>query len=594
MRDDDRGDVRERGEVVDDPLDVARVEVVGRLVEEQDVRLKQHGAHEGELHAPAAREAAHLLRERGGRHGAVVLGEADREQLLARHLRRDAQALEPLVVDDEVEHGHLGQLALHVRLHVHGAQLGRGREALDLLVGDGAHERGLARVVAPAEAVAVAALELELGLVEQHLVAVRERELAVAQLLRVVRLLLLLLDLHLLRARLQQARDHLVRVVEARVVEDRLERRDPVLGLQVLQVQHRERQLRRVRRHRVRQALDLARQPGEVLERRKHLGELDALPHGGLARGARELLVRLAAHVAALGVGDLLLGALERGQQHGHEGGHLVRVVDELGHVLDDARAVALGRGDRLVEAALEQRRHQRERRAEHLLHEDAAREGVHRLGHLLRLQDALDDLRHELLDVGVRVAREDGGDGGGRRRLDLRLGVPHQPGQHGHHLRQLAAHLRGRLLGEGREQLGAQQVDLPLAVALGQDRRQDRSDALRGERLDHRLGREVRLRRHWLHLVGRRRKDQGQVGHEERLGDGGAGLRHLAHGAERAGAVVGRSLPGVRQLSLELGHDSLHILGSHLLGHLGRGRLTVLRALSRCQLGKVNSRHSR
>ena len=58
---------------------------------------------------------------------------ADREELLARHLRRDAEALEPLVVDDEVEHGHLGQVALHVGLHVHGAQLGRGREALDLV-----------------------------------------------------------------------------------------------------------------------------------------------------------------------------------------------------------------------------------------------------------------------------------------------------------------------------------------------------------------------------------------------------------------------------------------------------------------------------
>ena len=35
-----------------------------------------------------------------------------------------------------------------------------------------------------------------------------------------------------------------------------------------------------------------------------------------------------------------------------------------------------------------------------------------------------------------------------------------------------------------------------------------------------------------------------------------------------------------------------LAYLGSHLLGHCGRGRLAVLRALSRCQLGKVNGRH--
>ena len=48
--------------------------------------------------------------------------------------------------------------------------------------------------------------------------------------------------------------------------------------------------------------------------------------------------------------GDLLLGALERGQQDRDEGLDLVRVVHELGHILDDARAVALGRGDRLVD----------------------------------------------------------------------------------------------------------------------------------------------------------------------------------------------------------------------------------------------------
>mmetsp|Transcript_32278 Transcript_32278/g.84629 ORF Transcript_32278/g.84629 Transcript_32278/m.84629 type:complete len:378 (+) Transcript_32278:684-1817(+) len=112
VRDDDRGHRREASQVVDDPLDVARVEVVGRLVEQQDVRLHQHRARERDLHAPATRETADELLERGGGERAVGVGhvvhrEADREQLLARHLLGDAVVLEPGVVGDEVEHGEL-------------------------------------------------------------------------------------------------------------------------------------------------------------------------------------------------------------------------------------------------------------------------------------------------------------------------------------------------------------------------------------------------------------------------------------------------------------------------------------------------------
>mmetsp|Transcript_15670 Transcript_15670/g.31651 ORF Transcript_15670/g.31651 Transcript_15670/m.31651 type:complete len:513 (-) Transcript_15670:724-2262(-) len=360
VRHDDRSHVRKGCQIIDDPLDVARVEVVSWLVEQQDVGLHQHRTHQRELHAPAAREASDLLRERGGCHVAVVDVETDGEQLLLRHLGGDAVALEALVVDHELEHRHLGQVALHVGLDKHGAQLGRWREAFDLLVGDGAHQRGLARVVAAAEAVAVAALELELRLVEQHLVAVRERELAVAQLLGVIGLFLLLLDLHVLGALLEQAGDDLVGLVVRRR-QDGLERGGPLLGLEILEVKHRERHRRDVSSHRGREALDFAGQHGDAFERGEHLRELDALPDGRLVRGAAQLLVRLTANVPALGVRDLLLGTLQSRQQHGHERLDLVRVVDQLGHVLDDARAIAFGGGDGLVEAALEQRRHERE-----------------------------------------------------------------------------------------------------------------------------------------------------------------------------------------------------------------------------------------
>ena len=63
----------------------------------------------------------------------------------------------------------------------------------------------------------------------------------------------------------------------------------------------------------------------------------------------------------------------------------------------------------------------------------------------------------------------------------------------------------------------------------------------------------------------------------------GRGGKAIASEGARPAGVGVRRALQA------PLAH-----LGGHLLGHCGRGRLTVLRALSRCQLGKVNRRHSR
>mmetsp|Transcript_8226 Transcript_8226/g.9973 ORF Transcript_8226/g.9973 Transcript_8226/m.9973 type:complete len:462 (-) Transcript_8226:1297-2682(-) len=180
VRDNDRGDIGQRGKVVNHPLHIAGVQVVSRLIKKEDICLHEHRTHEGELHAPPTREAADLLGERGGRHARVVFRKTNGEELFASLLVRDAKLLETLVVDHKLKHGNLGEFALNVGLDKHGAQLRRRRETFHLLVCNGAHQRRLARVVLATQAVAVAALELELGLVQEHLVAVGERKLAVA------------------------------------------------------------------------------------------------------------------------------------------------------------------------------------------------------------------------------------------------------------------------------------------------------------------------------------------------------------------------------------------------------------------------------
>jgi hypothetical protein len=112
-------------------------------------------------------------------------------------------------------------------LHEHRPELGGGGEAVHLLVRDGAHERRLARVVPAEQAVLVPALELELGVVQQNLAAVREGELAVAQLLGVVLVLLLLRvrEVHLAE---RLPRRLLLRLVHA-LAPERLELVHPVV-----------------------------------------------------------------------------------------------------------------------------------------------------------------------------------------------------------------------------------------------------------------------------------------------------------------------------------------------------------------------------
>ena len=88
------------------------------------------------------------------------------------------------VLVDELPADAVGVGGRDVALDVDGADL--LGEALDELGGDRAHQRRLAGAVGADEAVALAALELELGVVQQHAVTVGEREGAVAEHLEVV------------------------------------------------------------------------------------------------------------------------------------------------------------------------------------------------------------------------------------------------------------------------------------------------------------------------------------------------------------------------------------------------------------------------
>ena len=177
VRHDERRDVlalRAREEVAE-PLLLLDVQVVRRLVEEQEIGVQEHGARERELHLPAARQVADGLVDE-------LLRELHLEELLADLLA--AERREDRLLEAEVDGRRVRVGAVDVVVDEAGAELhellGAG-EARERAGRDGAHERGLAAAVVAEEAVDAAAAHVEVRRVEQDLAAVGELELDVAE-----------------------------------------------------------------------------------------------------------------------------------------------------------------------------------------------------------------------------------------------------------------------------------------------------------------------------------------------------------------------------------------------------------------------------
>ena len=96
--------------------------MVGRLIEQEDVSAEEHGAGKRELHLPTTGE-------RADRGPLALIGETDGRERLNDLL---ASRLNTLVRDDEVKDGSVGLGTVDIVLDVEGADLVRGREALNL------------------------------------------------------------------------------------------------------------------------------------------------------------------------------------------------------------------------------------------------------------------------------------------------------------------------------------------------------------------------------------------------------------------------------------------------------------------------------
>jgi len=184
VRDDD-GCARRGGEVVLEPCNVLDVQVVGRLIEEQNIGLLENGTGERELHLPTTREGGDGSVELLGNKAELDKGAAD---LILGSF--NAYGLE--LLDGPAEDGLLSVVRVKVVLDIDGLDLVLLGETLDLLVVDSAHKSGLAGTVGTEETVTLTTLETKVSLVEKDLGTVGQVECAVAEILT---LLLIGLDL---------------------------------------------------------------------------------------------------------------------------------------------------------------------------------------------------------------------------------------------------------------------------------------------------------------------------------------------------------------------------------------------------------------
>ncbi|TLS26533.1 hypothetical protein PpBr36_04202 [Pyricularia pennisetigena] len=426
VRDDDGG-ARRVLEVLLEPLHVLHVQVVGGLVEQQNVGGLEHGTAQSQLHLPTTRQSGDLTRNHGV--GETELVEA-LDDIVAGN--RDLGLLQ--LLHGPVNGGHLSVGRVQVVLDEDGLDLALLGEALDLLIVDGAHESGLSGTVGTAKTVALATLETKVGLVEKNLGTVGERECAVAQVLSLLVVSLLLLSIgktggSLLAEGLDNALSLGIANNDADV---RLKGSGPGSGINLLLVD------------------ELATNGGNVLDNRSELLSLGILLAGEnvpdvggdggnvtVVAAFRDLAVNdvtdadksvktLLGLLTSLGVGHVLVVLLQVGHEPGKEGGDDVGVVDELAHVVDDDGRLTLDGSVTLLKTTLQERNHQGQGGLSDLRDEGGGTQQVDGLGDVLGLGDTLDELRNEALDIPVdnqaaNVLHDLVG-----MLLNLLLGVPH------------------------------------------------------------------------------------------------------------------------------------------------------------------------
>mmetsp|Transcript_8483 Transcript_8483/g.18602 ORF Transcript_8483/g.18602 Transcript_8483/m.18602 type:complete len:1091 (+) Transcript_8483:303-3575(+) len=541
---------REGLEPVLEPLDVVHIQVTSGLIKHEHIAVHQLSRAQLHLHLPAAGVARHRQVQVRRAVRATRVSEAsvlhDLLALLLRHLVLHhvdvvAGVLHPPPArlvhaqDREAVVLHANLLVLNLVLHENALQLVALREALELLVRNGTHQRGLTALVRPQQTVEPVALEMHLRITEQRERAVGQGEGALVQ---VHTLRVLLLDL------LRRLRCHLH--LHSDVLNHTGEGAHAQLGLPHVRIE-----LPHVRRRR--------RKPSEV-----QANDVELLAAGLVAESALEdvqrilgiqplvlrsiaitssllqRLVGLLRNATRLRVGDLVDRRLHQGLQPVHERQNLSRILHKLAHVVHNEAAGALHLLGLVVQPAEEHRQGDRKRRRLDILNEDASGKLLHTA---MRLLDGLGSLHH-----------------GGQEGRQVLVASAVADGTHALHGRSL--HLLLDVAGEvrNRRHQGHERVARGLRV-------------LDREVLDHVQGRLL-LRRLRLHAEATQESRHQEVNRE--------GAAHLDHGPRGVGGCAGDLLVlvvgRIQDLHQGLDQEALRLapLALRDRGKLLKGRLAL------------------
>ena len=426
-----------------EPLDVLHVQVVGRLVKQQNIGGLEDGTAQSQLHLPTTREGRDFTLDHG-------VGEAKVVELPLDVRLGDVDASLAQLLHGPLNGGHLSIGRVKVVLDENGLDFALLGEALDLLVVDGAHEGRLAGAVGTAETIALAALETQVRLVKEDLGTVGQGESAVAQVLT-----LLLIGLNLLlvsgsrRSTLAEGVDDALGVINAgddSNVSLQVVNPDGVLELLFVD--------------------ELAGHGGNVFKDGAHflnvrgvlggedilelaednvevtvvagLGDLAVLDVADTVKGVKGLLGLL----TGLGVSQVIVVLLETRHHLGQERSDNVGIVDKLAHVVNNDGRFSLDGGLALGKTTIQKGDHEGQGRLLDLGDESGGTEQVNRLRDVLGFGDTLDELGNEALDIPVDDELADGLHGLVGTLLDLLLGVPHGLGDDGDQVRDAVGEL--------------------------------------------------------------------------------------------------------------------------------------------------------
>ncbi|GKT42818.1 uncharacterized protein ColSpa_03000 [Colletotrichum spaethianum] len=569
-----------------EPGNVGNIQVVSRFVEQQDVGTLEHGTSQGQLHLPSTRQGANLV----GLAAVRAVGETELDENLHNLLTATGGDLR--VLQDEVQNANVSILALVV-LDVDGAEDVLRREALQLAVGNAAHQRGLAGTVATAKTVTVT-LEQSQGSVgqQQHTavgqgeVGVDDLGLAVVLLLRNTVLAFILLNVVLLNTLGDGS-------VGAGVLQQRLQVRSDSAGdalnktvvdiLGNLLGDVGTGQLETIGVCQAAVLLDLGIENLANVVAGDTLDDILVVAHGLLDDVQRSL-----GQLADLGEGGAVVDTLNTRLQLGQEGSGLDGVVDQLCQVLDDNNCLTkhlLGGGGG-VEGTLQKGSQESQDGGGDDGNKGGHGQGVDGLAQGLGrgVVHGLDEEGNARSDIVVGQDTSEGGHGLDGLLLDLGLEVVHAALDEGNEASQLGSHglaedvlLFGLLLGRADGLLGLfgdlleeeerSGGSLPLSSLLGEvgveDGEEANDESLRAQVVEESVQRVLGGLADDGALVGERIEGAGNhaaiLEQEDELTQRRLGRQTLKERAEQvlrrlaqlAGLLVGGGL-------LDLGEDSI------------------------------------